>query len=76
MTDSSKRKRTSKQIKESVETCEKFACKIAGCGKEYLSQPALYTHKKNKHPDIEDQKSNANTRGRPQVTRIKSYEKS
>ncbi len=72
MSDSKKKKRTSKKKKEEHE--KKFVCNYEGCGKDYLSQPALYTHKKNKHK-TQEKDVKPNNRGRPRVIYEKMREK-
>jgi len=58
----SKVKRRSKNIMEG----RSYKCKH--CSKTYLSYPALYTHTKTKHKEINDHcLSNGRSRGRPKV---------
>lgn len=52
---------------------------VCGCGKAYLSYPALYTHIKTKHDGItpsgttQPQTSSKSGRGRPKVKRLLFY---
>ena len=59
-----KKKRTTKAEKETHQT---YICDYDNCGKQYLSQAALYTHKKNKNNNLQESNYKNTDRGRPRV---------